>query len=73
MDGMMGCGAMAFWWLLVIAVLVGGVWVLVRAINDRGQPPTRGSRTALQILEERFARGDIEREEFEERRRALED
>ena len=30
-----------------------------------------GARTALDLLKERFARGEIDKEEFEERRRVL--
>lgn len=72
---MMNCpgGFMALWSLLFLALLVVGVILLVRALWDRTAPsgaPDRAS-SALRILEERFARGEIDREEFEERRRAL--
>lgn len=71
MNGMMGGGAMALLWLLFAVLLVVGVVVLVRSLTDRGAGiGTRGS-SAMEILEERFARGEIDREEFEERRRAL--
>lgn len=71
MDGMMGCGVMAVVWLLFIALLVGGVVFLVRALTDRGVGPGRSASSAMEMLEERFARGEIDRDEFEERRRAL--
>lgn len=60
-------------WLLVVAAVVGGIVLLVRALrgSNEGQA-RRASSSALAILEERFARGEIDREEFEERRRALE-
>jgi putative membrane protein len=63
--------------LMMIAVLVTVVVVavlLVRWLGGSGQstplhyPP---GRTALDILKERFARGEIDKEEFEERRRVL--
>jgi putative membrane protein len=56
---------------LVIAVVVllvrwlGGPW---HAAPSRQLPP---ERTPLDILKERFARGDIDKAEFEERRRVL--
>ena len=73
-----GCGGgMLLWMLLFLAVLVAGIWLLVRALTgDRSRsgsspvdvPPGGDPR---HILEERFARGEIDRDEFEERRRTL--
>lgn len=71
MDGMMGCGAMAVLWLLFAVLLVVGVVVLVRALTDRGVGTGSRGSSAIEILEERFARGEIDRDEFEERRRSL--
>lgn len=73
MNGMMG-GGMWFWalaWLLFAALLVIGIVVLVRSLGGVGAG-TKSTRSAMQILEERFARGEIDRDEFEERRRTLE-
>lgn len=71
MNGMMGCGAMALVWLLFAVLLVVGVVVLVRALTDRGAGGGSGGSSAMAVLEERFARGEIDREEFEDRRRSL--
>jgi putative membrane protein len=60
--------------ILFIALVVIGVVILVRGLGWRepGQGSTGASRDrALDILKERFARGEIDKEEFEERRRAL--
>ena len=69
--GWMGPGwiFMILFWGLVIA---GGV-ALVRWLGTRnsGDGDTR-RRTALEILQERYARGEIEREEYEQKRRDLE-
>jgi len=70
MDHMMGWGsALALWLLVLLAIVAGVVW-LVRTLVDR---PTQNGSTnfAIRILEERFARGEIDRDEFEERRRTL--
>jgi putative membrane protein len=71
-----GCGGgMILWSLLFVALLLGGIWLIGRAV--KGGPPAAGggigpsSPGALQVLEERFARGEIDRDEFEERRRVL--
>ena len=68
---MMGCGATALLWLLFAVLLVVGVVVLIRALTDRGVGPGSRGSSAMEVLEERFARGEIDRDEFEERRRAL--
>jgi putative membrane protein len=56
-------------WVLFLAVLVVGVVFLVRSLTDRSE---RADSRAMAILEERFARGEIDGDEFEERKRALE-
>jgi mono/diheme cytochrome c family protein/uncharacterized membrane protein len=71
MMGDSGMGSTRFPWLLVgvlTIVLAGTVIVLIA--RSRAGGGGRRSR-ALDILEERYARGDIDHEEFEERRRAL--
>jgi putative membrane protein len=40
--------------------------------EHRATPHAPPSNTPLDILKERFARGEIEKEDFEERRRLLE-
>ncbi|MEJ2292364.1 MAG: SHOCT domain-containing protein [Deinococcales bacterium] len=80
-----GYGLSGFGWigsLLFLVLLVLGIVYLVRALDlgrsgDRGskeasrQGDTSGTDSALQILRERYARGEIDREEFEQRRRDL--
>jgi len=67
MGPMMGWTMMLAWLLFLVVLVVGAVF-LFRGPSDRG---VRGSSSALGILEDRFARGEIDREEFEERRRTL--
>jgi putative membrane protein len=62
--------------ILVLAVVVAIVVLLVRWLSGPWhslQPPHQlpPGRTPLDILKERFARGEIDKEEFEERRRVL--
>jgi putative membrane protein len=59
-------------WMLVIVVLVAvvvliGVWLIVRSSRDgRSSSPN-----AIDILRERFARGEITKDEFEVARKTL--
>ena len=73
MDGMMD-GWMWVWpilFLVVLAAVIVGAVYAARGLGSR-QPTQTPPETALQILKERYARGEIDREEFEERRRVLE-
>ncbi len=56
---------MLLFWGMVIAGLVVGIRWLVT------QGRASGTDSAMQILRERYARGDISREEFEAKRRDL--
>ena len=49
-------------------MIIGAVVLLVRAFAGSGP---RGGNSARQVLDERFARGDIDREEYEDKRRLL--
>jgi putative membrane protein len=75
-DGMMD-GGMWSWLLwsvlfvaIVAAIIVGSVLLTRRLWSPPSERPRSGD-AALDILKERFARGEIDRDEFEERRRAL--
>lgn len=71
MMGGMGL-MMVLLWVVFLGLIVAGVVVLVRAVGGRGGPArTSGSPSALELLEERYARGEIDRDEFEQRRRDL--
>lgn len=68
MWGMWGIGMLlfmlVFWGLVLAAVVVGIRWLL-----QQGRPAR--ADTALDILRERYARGEIDREEFMARKRDL--
>jgi putative membrane protein len=63
--------------ILFLAIVVGVIVLLVRWLGGSEHPLFRPSgqpsRTALDILKERLARGEIDVAEFEERKRALGD
>ena len=74
-----GIGMMLLSLLFSVLLIVGlgaGVWWLVRhglgeSRDWGGQVRSDSSDSAAEILRQRFARGEIDREDFEERRRVL--
>jgi len=68
MGGAWGIGMMfmmLLFWILVIAALVLGIrWLM-------GQGKEARSDSALEILRQRYARGEIDKEEFETKKRDL--
>ncbi len=66
-------------WLLLIGA---GIWLLVTVIRRNSQPQTHpptpsaslpAGDTALEILKQRYARGEITKEEYDDMRRAIAD
>lgn len=72
-----GMGWMWLWWLLVLVGLIVLVVVLARTVggssggrtSDAGTAPRESS--ARRILDERFARGEIDEAEYRARRHEL--
>lgn len=55
---------MALWWILGLAVVVLLVWMVTRAA---GGPVGRSDESPEQILKRRYARGEIDREDYDRR------
>ncbi len=62
-----GGGMMWIYWILIIVALV---WFVAFATR-RGGASSGREKTALEILQERYARGEIDRDEFERKRNDL--
>lgn len=62
-DHMAG-GWMLLWWLLGVAALALLVWAVVRLAGRTNEPRSPRRTEAEEILERRYARGEIDREQF---------
>ena len=69
MWGVWGIGMMLtmllFWGVVVVGIVFG-----IRWLAGQGKEP-RSSDTALDVLRQRYARGDISKEEFDAKKRDL--
>lgn len=84
-QGMMGPGMMGGWgmgwfggifmivfWVLIIVGLVFLIRWLIRSSSGSAEKGASESTSrALEILKERYAKGEIDREEFEQRKRTI--
>lgn len=64
-----GGGFMILWWIVIIAVVVMVVKWLVSSNGAAGRSDREN--TAMEILKERYARGEIDEQEFQKRKREL--
>ena len=71
-GGWLGLSGMLIW-LLVLVLLVAGVIWLVRGTTFRPESPQRDGRRSpgLDILDERYARGEIDRDEYQHKKRDI--
>ncbi len=68
MDGGMMGGGMMLAAIVFLVLVIAAVVFLIGLL--RNKTPNTGSH-ALSILQERFARGEVDQEEYQERRRVL--
>lgn len=79
-DGWFGNGEMMTGWggmffgpvimIGILALIIFAIVVLVKSATG-GEPQLHSKNRALSILEERFASGEIDEDEFERRRKKL--
>jgi len=59
------------WWVLVILGIIVLVRLLGRSANPGSGPAGMPGETALEVLKKRYAKGEIDKAEFEEKRRDI--
>jgi putative membrane protein len=61
----------AFWVGLIALIFLGIRWLIRQNATDRSRIAQPPEDTALELLRQRYARGEIDAAEYEERRRTL--
>ena len=72
-HNMMGGGGgifMFIFMLIFLGLAIAGIVLLVRSLSPHSR--SKSSEGALEILKRRYARGEIQKAEFEEKRKDLE-
>jgi putative membrane protein len=62
---------MGWWWIIGIIIIAAIVWMALKTISKNNNINTSFGKTPLDILKERYATGEIGKEEFEERKKDL--
>ena len=59
---------MGWGWIIGLIVIVVIVWIVVRTIRQSSNPK---QKSTLDVLNERYVRGEISKEEFEEKKKGI--
>lgn len=62
-----GSPFMFLWWILIVVLVV----LVIKGLRHRGMTMHQGRTTALDILNERYAKGEISKQEFEEKKKDI--
>ena len=68
--GMMGYGGMLFG-LLFLIIIILLVYFLIKSLNEKNRTSSVEGKSALDIAKERYARGEITKEELDEIKKNL--
>ncbi len=62
---------MGWGWIIGLVLLVVLILFIVKLANQSNRMPRSPEKSPLDILKERYARGEIDKEEFEQREKDL--
>ena len=59
---------MGLGWITGLIILVILVWIIVKALQQNNNPK---QKSALDVIKERYARGEISKKEYEEKKNGI--
>lgn len=70
-GGYFGAFHMIIWVIVLIAIVAGIIWLMRTAVPSGMHQSSLGRSSGLDVLEERYARGDINRDEYLQKKRDI--
>ncbi len=70
-NGMEWGMRMGWWWIIGIVIIVAIVWMALKAMKKNRNRNTSFAKSPLDILKEIYDRGEIDKQEFEEKKNIL--
>lgn len=61
---------MGWWWIFGFLIFILAIWLILKAVNQSSRT-TNSDKTPLDILNDRYARGEIDKQEYEQRKNDL--
>jgi len=62
-----------FWILIIVGLVFLGKWLIYDSKGEKFSMPGRSDSIAIDLLKERYARGEIDKAEFEAKKEDLKD
>ncbi|MBN1791431.1 MAG: SHOCT domain-containing protein [Bacteroidales bacterium] len=71
MNGIDHTLGMGWIWIIGLILLVIVIWIIIRTLGQKSSRNQSDNKTPLDILKERYARGEISKQEFEEKKKGI--
>jgi len=62
---------MVVWIIILVAIIVGVIWLVRSLAGTGGHGPLQRRSPGLEVLEERYARGEINRDEYLQKKKDI--
>ncbi|MFO7873741.1 MAG: SHOCT domain-containing protein [Bacteroidales bacterium] len=59
------------WWIIGLIVCIVIIWLVVKLLSQNTGSTQSPEKSPLDILKERYAKGEIDKQEYEERKKDL--
>jgi putative membrane protein len=70
-NGLDNAWGLGWGWIIGLIVLTLVIWLIVKVVNQKKIPDQPVKQTPLDILNERYARGEITKQEYAEKKKAV--